>query len=79
MAHSDRTGRQAIAVLISARGGGGLSPVIALAAGSRDRGHDVHVLCDGAVGDSVRATGLPVIQLPRECEQDVFYSPYFLE
>ncbi len=61
--------------LVSARAGGDKPPVLALASGMRDRGHDVHLLCDGDVAAAVAPTGLPVINLPRELEQGTFYDP----
>jgi UDP:flavonoid glycosyltransferase YjiC (YdhE family) len=67
--------RHSIVALVSARAGGDKPPVLALAAALRDRGHEVHLLCDGDVAAAVGPTGLPVIILPRELEQDAFYHP----
>src|SRR4051794_15148336 len=61
--------------LASARAGADKPPVLALAPRLRDRGHDVHLLCDGDVAAAVTPTGLPVVNLPRELEQGAFYDP----
>jgi len=69
---------QSVVALVSERGGGDVPPVVALAVGLRDRGHDVRLLCDGAVLDAVRASGLPTLQLPRSIEQSGFFHPLHL-
>jgi UDP:flavonoid glycosyltransferase YjiC (YdhE family) len=66
--------RRSILVLVSARSGGDKPPVLALAAGLRDRGHHVHLLCDGDVAAAVASTGLPVVDLPRALRQETFYD-----
>ena len=74
-AHASLDRHHSILALVSARAGGDKTPVLALAVGLRDRGHDVHLLCDGDVAAAVAPTGLPVINLPRKLEQGAFYDP----
>lgn len=66
--------RHSIPALVSARGGGDSPPVLALATALRERGHDVHVLCDGDVAATVGPFDLPTIHSPRELEQSGFYD-----
>jgi UDP:flavonoid glycosyltransferase YjiC (YdhE family) len=58
-----------IVVLLSARGGGDWSPVMALAVGLHARGHAVCLVCDTSTAVAVRSTGLPTVCLPPELEQ----------
>ena len=64
---------RSILAMISSRGGGDWPPVVALAQGLRDRGHQVRVLCDSGSAAAVRAADLPTICVPAELEQ----GPYF--
>jgi UDP:flavonoid glycosyltransferase YjiC (YdhE family) len=70
--------RHRMVALVSERGGGDKPPVLALAAALRDRGHEVHLLCDGDVADAVRPTGLPTLHLPHDLRQSAFYDPLHL-
>ncbi|MCW8087831.1 hypothetical protein [Sabulicella glaciei] len=68
--------RKAIVALVSERGAGDKPPVLALAAALRNRGHTVHVLCDGDVADAARPTGLAMLGLPQALRQSAFYDPF---
>ncbi|WP_207540373.1 glycosyltransferase [Sabulicella rubraurantiaca] len=67
-----------IIALVSERGAGDKPPVLALAMTLRDRGHAVHLLCDGDVADVVGPTGLATLELPQDLRQSAFYDPFHL-
>jgi len=56
-------------VMLSARGGGDRPPVIALALGLRERGWDVHVLCDRESANLIEETGLRMTIFPEAMDQ----------
>jgi hypothetical protein len=68
MQRHDPDGRACIVALVSARGAGDKIPVLALAIALRNRGHQVHLLCDGDLSDEVQATGLPILAVPPALE-----------
>lgn len=71
--------RQSVLITISAIGSGDRYPVVALACGLRDRGHQVTVLCDIATSKLIASTGLVTLTIPPEHGQDKFLQPWFQE
>jgi UDP:flavonoid glycosyltransferase YjiC (YdhE family) len=67
---------KAIVAVVSARGGGDKPPLLVLASALRDRGYEVHLLCDGDVADAVAPARLPVIHLPRSLSRLRSTTPY---
>jgi UDP:flavonoid glycosyltransferase YjiC (YdhE family) len=56
-------------IVLSERGGGDIPPVVALACGLRDRGHQVKVLCDESTAKFIASTNLPLATFPPELDQ----------
>ena len=53
-----------ILIVLCTKGGGDRPPVVALACGLRDRGHQVEVLCDEETAQYIASTNLPTITFP---------------
>jgi UDP:flavonoid glycosyltransferase YjiC (YdhE family) len=67
-----------VLVLLGARGGGDRQPVVALACGLHDRGHEVTVLCDSATERLISPTGLPVLIIPPALDQTAYLQTGFV-
>ena len=70
-----RAGAHSIVGVISARGGGDWPSVVALAAGLRDRGHAVCLVCDTGTAAAVRSTGLPTVCVPSHLALGGYLDP----
>lgn len=55
-------------IVLSAKGGGDIPPVVALACGLRDRGRRVTVLCDEETAKLITSTNLPSITFPPDLD-----------
>lgn len=55
-------------IVLSAKGGGDIPPVVALACGLRDRGRRVTVLCDEETANLIRSTNLPSFTFPPDLD-----------
>ena len=72
MVHDPTSRSYRVIALMGGFGGGDRPPAFVLAAGLRDRGHQVSVLCDPDVAGLASQWGLRAIELPNECAQLMF-------
>ena len=72
MVHDPTSRSYRVIALMGGFGGGDRPPAFVLAAGLRDRGHQVSVLCDADVAGLASQWGLRAIELPNECAQLMF-------
>ncbi len=78
--HSELTsGPLKILGLISSCGGGDWPPLLSLALGMKNRGHDVLMVCDGGTKAAVVSAGLSTLCLPAQLDLSVFFNPVLQE